>query len=186
MPPRATTPTTAAAIVAAYVAGAPVKAICARFFISRFVITQALKAAGVPRRPRGRPRSTKEPTMLDELRRVVSAATPGPLFTGDVAPTGLPCAGAAYTDEVYARGAADPHTPIATYERPEDAARAVAVANALPALLAVVEAARELEAATIARDLTNERSSSINAAYHREYAAHAALWAALEALRATQ
>jgi len=53
MAPRATTPTTAAAIVAAYVAGAPVKVICAQYFISRFVITQALKAAGAPRRPRG-------------------------------------------------------------------------------------------------------------------------------------
>jgi len=185
MASRATTPATAAAIVAAYVDGAPVKVICARFFISRFVITQALKAAGVPRRPRGRPRTTKGTTMLDELRRVVSAATPGPLFTGDVArATSIPYAGIAYTDEVY--GDADPHIPIATYERPEDAARAVAVANALPALLAVVEAARELEAATIARDLTNERSSSINAAYHREYAAHAALWAALEALETPQ
>jgi|GEM_PF-6358082 len=60
MAPRATTPTTAAAIVAAYVAGAPVKVICARFFISRFVMTQAVKAAGVPRRPRGRPRTTKD------------------------------------------------------------------------------------------------------------------------------
>jgi len=59
MAPRATTPTTAAAIVAAYVAGAPVKVICAQYFISRFVMTQALKAAGVPRRPRGRPRQTK-------------------------------------------------------------------------------------------------------------------------------
>jgi len=144
---RATTPATAAAIVAAYVAGTPVKAICAQYFISRFVITQALKAAGVPRRPRGRPRTTKEPTMLDELRRVVAAATPGALFTGDAdRATSIPYAGAAYTDEVYAHGSADPHTPIATYERPEDAARAVAVANALPALLAVVEAARELEA----------------------------------------
>jgi len=179
MASRATTPTTAAAIVAAYVAGAPVKVICAQYFISRFVITQALKAAGVPRRPRGRPRTTKEPTMLDELRRVVSAATPGPLFTGDVAPTGLPCAGAAYTDEVYARGAADPHTPIATYERPEDAARAVAVANALPALLAVVEAARELEAATTA--------SLFRASYGSDDGpSRAALWAALAALRATQ
>jgi len=148
MASRATTPATAAAIVAAYVDGAPVKAICARFFISRFVITQALKAAGVPRRPRGRPRTTKGTTMMtDELRRVVSAATPGPLFTGDAdRATSIPYAGIAYTDEVYARGAADPHTSIATYERPEDAARAVAVANALPALLAVVEAEPSPEA----------------------------------------
>jgi len=74
MAPRATTPTTAAAIVAAYVAGAPVKAICARFFISRFVMTQAVQAAGVPRRPRGRPRQTKETTMTEELRRLVAAS----------------------------------------------------------------------------------------------------------------
>ena len=75
MAPRATTPTTAAAIVAAYVAGAPVKVICARFFISRFVMTQALKAAGVPRRPRGRPRTTKGATMMtEELRRVVAVS----------------------------------------------------------------------------------------------------------------
>jgi len=147
MASRATTPTTAAAIVAAYVAGAPVKAICAQYFISRFVITQALKAAGVPRRPRGRPRTTKEATMLDELRRVVSAATPGPLVTGDAdRATSIPYAGIAYTDEVYAHGSADPHIPIATYELAADAARAVAVANALPALLAVADAARELEA----------------------------------------
>jgi len=124
--------------------------------------------------------------MLDELRRVVSAATPGPLFTGDAdRATSIPYAGIAYTDEVYAHGSADPHAPIATYERPEDAARAVAVANAAPALLAVVDAARELEAATIARDLADE-SDTINAAYHREYAARAALWAALAALEATQ
>ena len=184
MASRATTPATAAAIVAAYVAGAPVKAICAQYFISRFVITQALKAAGVPRRARGRPRTTKETTMLDGLRRVVAAATPGPLVTGDAdRATSIPYAGIAYTDEVY--GDADPHTPIATYERPEDAARAVAVANAAPALLAVADAARELEAATIAQDLADE-SGAINAAHHREYAARAALWAALEALGATQ
>ena len=45
MAPRATTPTTAAAIVAAYVAGAPVKVICAQYFISRFVMTQAAPPA---------------------------------------------------------------------------------------------------------------------------------------------
>ena len=85
--------------------------------------------------------------MLDELRRVLAAATPGPLVTGDAdRATSIPYAGIAYTDEVFAHGSADPHTPIATYERPEDAARAVAVANALPALLAVADAARELEA----------------------------------------
>jgi len=187
MASRATTPTTAAAIVAAYVAGAPVKVICAQYFISRFVITQALKAAGVPRRPRGRPRTTKETRMLDELRRVVAAATPGPLYTGDAdRATSIPYAGIAYTDEVFAHGAKDPHTPIATYERPEDAARAVAVANALPALLAVVEAARELEAATMDVDSANRDPMAgalgvLNAAYHREYAARAALWAALGA-----
>jgi len=85
--------------------------------------------------------------MLDELRRVVSAATPGPLVTGDAdRATSIPYAGIAYTDEVYAHGSADPHIPIATYELAADAARAVAVANALPALLAVADAARELEA----------------------------------------
>jgi len=73
MPSRATTPTTAAAIVAAYVAGAPVKVICAQYFISRFVMTQALKAAGVPRRPRGRPRTTKGATMMTEELRCVLA-----------------------------------------------------------------------------------------------------------------
>jgi len=116
--------------------------------------------------------------MLDELRRVLAAATPGPLVTGDAdRATSIPYAGIAYTDEVY--GAKDPHTPIATYELAADAARAVAVANALPALLAVVEAARELEAATTA--------SLFRASYGSDDGpSHAALWAALAALGATQ
>jgi len=64
-------------------------------------------------------------------------------------------------------------------------ARFRAVLASLPALLAVADAARELEAATIARDLADE-SGAINAAHHREYAARAVLWTALEALGATQ
>jgi len=168
--------------VAAYVDGAPVKVICAQYFISKFVMTQAVKAAGVPRRLRGRPRTTKGATMLEELRRVLAAATPGMLFAGDAyRSASIPFAGHAYTDEVFAHGAKDPHTPIATYERAEDAARAVAVANALPALLAVADAARELEAATTASLLLTSYGSSIDDGPSR-----AALWAALEALRATQ
>jgi len=179
MASRATTPTTAAAIVAAYVAGAPVKAICARFFISRFVMTQAVKAAGVPRRPRGRPRTTKETTMLEELRRVLAAATPGPwsVVTEEESLLVVQPGADTYICDVGTRFIPDSQA---------DAALIAAAVNAAPALLAVADAARELQAATIALDLADERPSSINAAYHREYAARAALWAALEALETPQ
>jgi len=128
--------------------------------------------------------------MLDELRRVVSAATPGPLYTGDAdRDTGLPCAGAAYTDEVYAHGSADPHAPIATYELAADAARAVAVANALDALLAVADAARacadDLEAEIAAR-YPDRRWPSMQRRYERDMEPVTRLRAALEALGATQ
>jgi len=178
--PRATTPTTAAAIVAAYVDGAPVKVICARFFISRFVMTQAVQAAGVPRRPRGRPRTTKGTTMpeeplTDEDRGLIYAA-------------GWRNIGASFGPPACIRFTHSDGRAV-SWTRDEvraEIARFRGVLSSLPALLAVADAARELEEATIALELTDERSNAINAAYHREHAARAALWAALEALRATQ
>ena len=182
MASRATTPTTAAAIVAAYVAGAPVKVICAQYFISRFVMTQAVKAAGVPRRPRGRPRQTKETRMTEELRRVLAAATPGPWHTElETQARGKPWRVVASARSIICRVGRDDMPYV-----PADAELIAAAVNALPALLAVADAARELEEATIALELTDERSNAINAAYHREHAARAALWAALDALGATQ
>ncbi len=64
---------------------------------------------------------------------------------------------------------------------------ATTLIGALPALLRVAEAAREFEAAS--QDVDNaERDPRghlvMNAAYHREHAALAALWAALRALEA--
>ena len=181
MPSRATTPATAAAIVAAYVDGAPVKAICAQYFISRFVMTQAVKAAEVPRRPRGRPRTTKGATMLEELRCVLAAATPRPWHTElETQARGKPWRVVASARSIICRVGRDDMPYV-----PADAALIAAAVNALPVLLAVADAARELEAATIAQDLADE-SGAINAAYHREYAARAALWTALEALGATR
>ncbi len=129
--------------------------------------------------------------MLKTLRRVVAAATPGPLYTGDAdRATSIPYAGIAYTDEVY--GDDDPHTPIATYELAVDAARAVAVANAWPALLAVADAARALEAAMSVSDAMERLAATqgeaaeiipnVGETYYREHAALAALWRTLAAL----
>jgi len=180
MAPRATTPTTAAAIVAAYVAGAPVKAICAQYFISRFVMTQALKAAGVPRRPRGRPRQTKGATMTEE-----------PLTDEDLGliyAAGWRNIGASFGPPACIRFTHSDGRAV-SWTRDEvraEIARFRAVLASLPALLAVADAARELEEATIALELTDERSNAINAAYHREHAARGALWTALEDLGDTR
>ena len=139
--------------------------------------------------------------MLDELRRMLAAATPGPWERTEYYENTIEEHASTYA-RMLAPGimdgpnrqwpavdhvAGDGKTICIAGNGPtsrRNAALIAAAVNALPALLAVADAARELEAATIARDLTNERSSSINAAYHREYAARAALWTALEALRA--
>jgi hypothetical protein len=81
--------------------------------------------------------------MLDELERLERAATPGRHTTGEAEHDAIPYVGIGYTDEVYALDSADPHEPVATFERPEDAALYAAARNALPALLAVARAARE-------------------------------------------
>lgn len=74
--------------------------------------------------------------MLEELERLERAATPGRHTTGEAEHDAIPYVGIGYTDEVYALDGADPHEPVATFERPEDAALYAAARNALPALLA--------------------------------------------------
>ena len=117
--------------------------------------------------------------MLEELRRVLAAATPGPwsVVTEEESLLVVQPGADTYICDVGTRFIPDSQA---------DAALIAAAVNAAPALLAVADAARELQAATIALDLADERPSSINAAYHREYAARAALWAALEALETPQ
>lgn len=53
---RRTTPDEDAQILAAYRARHPVRAICAAHSISTEVVRRVLREAGVPLRPRGRPR----------------------------------------------------------------------------------------------------------------------------------
>jgi hypothetical protein len=56
--------------------------------------------------------------------------------------------------------------------------------NAASLVHAIVEAALELEQANIDIDLSGrDPRGDVNSAYHREYAAKAALWAALEAFK---
>jgi hypothetical protein len=56
--------------------------------------------------------------------------------------------------------------------------------NAAPLVHAIVEAALELEQASIDIDRSGrDPRGDVNSAYHREYAAKAALWAALEAFK---
>ena len=113
--------------------------------------------------------------MLEELRRVLAAATPGPwsVVTEEESLLVVQPGADTYICDVGTRFIPDSQA---------DAALIAAAVNAAPALLAVADAARELEEATIALELTDERSNAINAAYHREHAARTALWAALEAL----
>jgi hypothetical protein len=56
--------------------------------------------------------------------------------------------------------------------------------NAAPLVHAIVEAALELEQANIDIDRSGrDPRGDVNSAYHREHAAKAALWAALEAFK---
>ena len=83
-------------------------------------------------------------TTLDDLERLERAATAGRHTTGEAEHDAIPYVGIGYTDEVYALDSADPHEPVATFERPEDAALYAAARNALPALLAGMKALEAL------------------------------------------
>lgn len=85
--------------------------------------------------------------ILDDLERLEQAATAGLHATGEASRDDIPYVGIGYTDEVYALDAADPHEPVATFERPEDAAFYAAARGALPALLRLWKASLAIKQA---------------------------------------
>ena len=121
--------------------------------------------------------------MTEELRRVLAAATPGPWHTElETQARGKPWRVVASARSIICRVGRDDMPYV-----PADAALIAAAVNAAPALLAVADAARELEAATIALDAYDGPSfSDISDPLARDDAARAALWAALAALGATR
>lgn len=120
--------------------------------------------------------------MLEELERLERAAPTGRHTTGEATRDSIPYVGIGYTDEVYALDSADPHEPVATFARPEDAALYAAARNALPGLLQLWRAVREEHAAALAMDkaITDEEYQSAVVDFARTTAATQTALAALE------